>query len=105
VNNLVIAVSIALAIVMWGIVAIGYRRVRRMYRAAGAPPGWRASRHARGWWMTSSLLSGLSIFTGVPLLIVNSFWAVGVLGVWVVQGVAFVWATRAFSDESEGAGP
>jgi hypothetical protein len=56
--------------------------------------------------MTSKLLSGLSIFAVTPLLIVNSwFWAVVVSCVWVVQMVAFVWATQAFGDEPEGAGP
>ena len=79
-RNLVIAVSIASAVVMWGVTAIGYWRVRRTYRAADAAPGWRAAVHARGWWMTSKLLSGILIFAASPLLIVNSFvWAAVVL--------------------------
>ena len=84
---------------------MGYWRVRRMYRAAGAPSGWSASLHAPGWWMTSKLLCGFSIFAVTPLLIVNSFWAIAVFGAWVVQMTAFTWATHAFGDESEGAGP
>lgn len=104
-RSLVIAVCLASAVVMWGAAAIGYWRVRRMYRAAGATPGWRASVHARGWWMTSKLLSGFSIFAAPPLLIVNSFWAIVVFCVWFVQMAAFGWATHAFGDESEGAGP
>jgi hypothetical protein len=106
VRSMVIAVCLASAVVMWGVAAIGYWRVRRMYRAADATPGWRASVHARGWWMTSGLLSGISIFAATPLLIVNSFfWAIVVFCVWFVQMVAFVWATHEFRDESEGAGP
>ncbi|HYK34251.1 MAG TPA: hypothetical protein VEV63_19920 [Streptosporangiaceae bacterium] len=105
-RSLVIAVCLASAVVMWGVTAIGYWRVRRMYRAAGATPGWRASVRAPGWWMTSKLLTGLSIFAAMPLLIVNSFfWAIVVFSVWFVQMVAFAWTTHAFGDESEGAGP
>ena len=55
--------------------------------------------------MTSGLLSGLSIFAATPLLIVNSFWAIVVFCVWFVQMTALVWATHAFGDEPEGAGP
>jgi hypothetical protein len=105
VRSLVIAVCLASAVVMWGVTAIGCWRVRRMYRAAGAPPGWRASVYAQGWWMTSRLLSGFSIFAGLPLLIVNSFfWAIVVFCAWLVQTVAYVWATRAFGDEAEEGG-
>jgi hypothetical protein len=104
VRSLVIAVCLASAVVMWGVTVIGYWRVRRMYRAAGATPGWRASVHARGWWMTSKLLTGISIFAALPLLIVNSFfWASVVSCVWFVQMVAFAWVTHAFGDEPEGA--
>ena len=105
-RSLVIAVCLASAVVMWAVTAIGYWRVRRVYRAAGATPGWRASVHAPGWWMTSKLLTGLSIFAATPLLIVNCFfWAIVVLCVWFVQMAAFTWATQAFGDEPEGAGP
>jgi hypothetical protein len=104
VTSLVIAVCYAGAVVLWGITAIGCWRVRRMYRAAGAPPGWYASLHAPGWWNTSRLCLALSIFTGLPLLIMNSWWALPVFGAWVVVMIAFVVATHAFDEESEGAG-
>ena len=56
--------------------------------------------------MTSKLLTGLSIFAATPLLIVNSFfWAIVVFCAWFVQMTAFTWATHAFGDEPEGAGP
>jgi len=56
--------------------------------------------------MTSKLLTGISIFAATPLLIVNSFfWAIVVFCAWFVQMTAFAWATHAFGDEPEGAGP
>ena len=56
--------------------------------------------------MTSKLLTGISIFAVTPLLIVNCFfWAIVVFCVWFVQMAAFTWATQAFGDEPEGAGP
>jgi hypothetical protein len=104
VRSLVIAVCYGSAVLMWGITAIGSWHVRRMYRAAGAPPAWYASVHAPGWWHASRLCLAFSIFACLPLFIVDSWWGFPVFGGWFVVMIAFVLATHAFDQGSEGAG-
>jgi L-asparagine transporter-like permease len=105
VEDVVVAISVASAFVMWAIVALCYWRMRRAYRAAGSPPIWIASMEARGWWVTGELLNAFSVFTALPPLILNSLWSIVVGGGWFIQMIVYVWVTHPFGGESEGAGP